>query len=180
MTVPNLCVPLTSYKEWKGTLMFADIKHLRPIIPSRRLDEFIQNAKLSPPAFVHIILAYLAGRKSRDPDLTASEYRKQREAGQQVHQHLPQQDQPVRYILYITTQPQQFMVPVYDDGSNVSQSTQRRPANAPSGQTQVTQGYDTRVSPANKIWSQPVRAASYHPTVYQPVQQPAIQESPVQ
>ena len=54
ISVPSLCVPLTTFDTWEGLFMFGDIQQLLPTALTGRLDEFSANAKTSPLALLSI------------------------------------------------------------------------------------------------------------------------------
>ena len=54
ISIPSLCVPLTTFTNWEGLFMFGDIKQLEPTSLSGQFNEFIQNGKVSPLALLAI------------------------------------------------------------------------------------------------------------------------------
>ena len=58
ISIPSLCVPLTTFTKWEGLFLFGDVQQLEPTALSGNLNEFHANAKVSP-------LALLAMKKFR-------------------------------------------------------------------------------------------------------------------
>lgn len=48
ISIPSLCVPLTIFTEWEGLFLFGDIQQLEPTSLSGNLNEFYNNARVSP------------------------------------------------------------------------------------------------------------------------------------
>ena len=67
ISIPSLCVPLTTFDKWEGLFLFGDIQQLEPTALSGRYNEFIANARMSP-------LALLAMKKF-DSKLLDEQYR---------------------------------------------------------------------------------------------------------
>ena len=54
VSLASLCVPLTTFTDWEGLFLFGDISQLEPIVLSGSVNEFIQNARLSPLALLRM------------------------------------------------------------------------------------------------------------------------------
>ena len=53
ISLPALCVPLTTFTEWEGLFLFGDVRQLEPVMLAGTLNEFRENAKLSPLSLPH-------------------------------------------------------------------------------------------------------------------------------
>lgn len=52
VSIPELCVPLTTFTNWEGLVLVGDCLQLKPTIKSSAFNEFIRNAGLSPLALL--------------------------------------------------------------------------------------------------------------------------------
>ncbi|KAF6220856.1 hypothetical protein HO133_002536 [Letharia lupina] len=52
ISIPSLCVPLTTFEKWEGLFLFGDIQQLEPTALSGQSNEFFANAKVSPLALL--------------------------------------------------------------------------------------------------------------------------------
>jgi len=57
-TIPNLCVPMVSFRHWKALFLYGDSNQLEPICLAGRVSEVAKNSKMSP-------LGLLTGKKCR-------------------------------------------------------------------------------------------------------------------
>ena len=67
ISIPSLCVPLTTFTKWEGLFLFGDVQQLKPSASSGQFNEFVHDAKVSP-------LALLA-MKGVQPILLNEQYR---------------------------------------------------------------------------------------------------------
>lgn len=54
ISIPSLCVPLTTFRKWEGLFLFGDIQQLEPTLLSGQFNEFIANGRVSPLALLAI------------------------------------------------------------------------------------------------------------------------------
>ena len=52
ISIPSLCVALTTFDRWEGLFLFGDVQQLEPIMLSGQFNEFAANAKVSPLALL--------------------------------------------------------------------------------------------------------------------------------
>ena len=52
VSIAELCVPLTTFTKWEGLVLVGDSVRLEPTITSSALNEFLENARLSPLALL--------------------------------------------------------------------------------------------------------------------------------
>ena len=52
ISIPSLCVPLTTFDRWEGLFLFGDIQQLLPVTLSAQFNEFAANAKVSSLALL--------------------------------------------------------------------------------------------------------------------------------
>ena len=54
ISIPSLCVPLTTFHKWEGLFLFGDVQQLEPTLLSGQFNEFVANGKVSPLALLAI------------------------------------------------------------------------------------------------------------------------------
>lgn len=54
ISIPSICVPLTTFTKWEGLFLFGDVQQLEPTVFSGQFNEFVQNAKVSPLALLEM------------------------------------------------------------------------------------------------------------------------------
>ena len=52
VSIPEMCVPLTTFTEWEGLVLVGDTQQLEPTVTSRAFNEFCNNVRLSPLALL--------------------------------------------------------------------------------------------------------------------------------